>query len=259
MHILLKKKLLIIILITTFIVTTFSVQQTLAYDPTIGWTSQATGCTPQSGNINAPLNDVYLGVGSTVPQSILSQDPNANAGYLEAWKADMIGLVVNQFKSFIIPAAQAYPSGNLAGKDLFFEITIKSIVVGGSVTTSNSVVDVIYSLYTDCQVASTIPSTTSENSVPSTTTTDTSTTHPAPPNYTGIIVGGGLVGVVIFSVVGYIIYSGRKTNLNTDKIIDKTRTKQSQTIQSLKASLDTQPISKSNSPVKKAPPSRRRR
>ncbi len=258
----LHKKLLITIIALIFTVSIFSIQQTLAYDPSKSWPSQATGCNPIQGNIDQMLNDVYLGAGNTPPQYILNQDPNANSQYLPAWKADMTGMVVGQFKSFIIPASQAYPPSStdpIGGKDLFFEVTIVNILVGGSPTTSNSVIDLTYSLYTDCQVQNSYPIQTGSVSSTTSTTSDTSTTKAASPNYTGIILGGGLVGAIILSSVGFIIYNGRKPNLNTDKIISKTRTKETQSIRSLKDSLSSDTVVKANTQSKKAPPSRRRR
>ena len=41
--------------------------------PNDPWTTQASGCQPVTGNINGVINNVYLGVGSTEPQTILNQ------------------------------------------------------------------------------------------------------------------------------------------------------------------------------------------
>lgn len=254
----LREKFLFAVVALIFIVSLFSIQQSLAYDPTVGWTAQATGCSPVTGNVNAPLNNVYLGPTSTVPQSISTQDSSAQAGFLPAWKADMIGMSLGQFKSFIIPASEGYPpstSNPVGGKDLFFEVTIVKIIIGPNPTTANSVVNVVYSLYTDCHVSDSNPV---SGSFTGTISSDTST-KAGPPNYTGIIVGGGLVGLVILSAVGFILTKGRKPNLNTDKIINKTNAKQTQSIKSLKDSLSADTVSKTNQSSKKAPPSRRRR
>ena len=258
-----KSKLLILSLSLILFITFLNIHQANAYDPTIGWTSQATGCNAVSGNIDGTIDNVYLGIGSTVPQSVLNQYPNANAGFLELWKTNMVGLSVNKLKSFIIPADQGYttPGAQLYGKDLFFQTTILLIYNGDGtgVTTRNSVVKVLYSLYTDCQVASSSPQYGSD--VPTTSTSAAVvTTKASPPNYTGYIVAGGLIGVVILSAAGYVVMNGRKPNLSTDKIIDQTRIKETQNIQSLKETLVTkQQDTISRSSAKKQSLSRRRR
>ena len=232
-----------------------TIKSTLAYDPTRGWIQQANNCSPVPGKVNENLYNIYLGVGQTVPQSILNQFPNATASILEDWKANMYGLILDQFRSFIIPGSLGYKTGYYAGQDLYFEVWLTEILNGGTVTTSNSVVNLIYSIYINCQVDSSYPSSTLTHSAPS-ATSDSS--GPPPPNFTSIIIGV-FAALVIFAVVGYIVYNGRKNNLSTDKIINKTRDKENQTIQSLKDSLDTQPIQKQKAPPKKAPPNRRRR
>ena len=231
----------------------FSIHPTSAWNNSKSWASQAVGCNPVSGNIEQPLNNVYLGQGSTVPSTILQQYPNAQAGFLEAWKTAMVNMYLNEFKSFVIPSDQGYttPGSQLYGKDLFFEITLKAILndTGNHTTTRNSVVNVIYSLYTDCQD-------------PSSTTTSTSAVvgpKASPPDYAPYIVVGGLAGVAIIGAVGYFAYNNRTTNLSTDKIITKTRKKETQSIQSLKESLSSNAEKKSSSVSKKSSSARRRR
>ncbi len=258
-----RSKLLFLTLSLVFLISMQNIHQVLAYDPTIGWTSQATGCKPVSGNIDGTIDNVYLGVGSTVPQSILNQYPKATSGFLELWKTNMVGMTTNKLKSFIIPASQGYtqPGSQLYGKDLFFEVTILLIYNGdgSGITTRNSVVKVLYSLYTDCQVAVSSPQSPGAVQTTSSTSAVAPTTTASPPNYTGIIVAGGLIGLVILSAAGYMVMNGRKPNLSTDKIIDQTRHKETQNIQSLKESLVTKQDTVSKSGTKKQSMSRRRR
>ena len=254
-----KNKLMIITLALILTVSFISVKQTVAYDQTQTWTSQATGCNPVQGNIDQHAGNIYLGSGTTVPQAVLNYDSLANASILEDWKSNMIGMYLNQFKSFIIPAAQGYTSGNLTGKDLFFEVRILAIVLGNSPTTSNSIVDIQYSIYTNCKVASTIPSQTGTSSSSSMTNGTAGTNNNGPLSSFNIFVIAGLVGVVIILAVGYFIYNGHRRNLETEKILNETRKKETKLIKALKDSLDPQNAPKSSAPTKKVPPSRRRR
>ena len=138
--------------------------QVTAWDSTKIWTSQADSCNAVLGNQEQELDNVYLGQGSTVPSAILQQYPQASAGYLEAWKTAMVNMTIKEFKSFVIPAAQGYttPGSQLYDKDLFFEVTITAILNdnGTHITDRNSVVNVIYSLYTDCRTKTTTSTTT---------------------------------------------------------------------------------------------------
>lgn len=131
-----------------------------------------------------------------------------------------------QFKAFVIPADQGYttPGSQLYGKALYFEVSIVVIYNVGStnLTTTNSVVKVQYSLYTDCQVTNS--TTTSTNSTVTTTSTvtlttslaqnTTSTTTTTTTNKTTVVAStvaesskiistapGGLVGIAIISLV----------------------------------------------------------
>ena len=169
-----------------FLIFIIPTHQVLAWDSSQSWQSQATGCNAVSGNIDATINNVYLGIGSTVPQSILDQYPQASSSFLEAWKTNMVGMNASQFKSFIIPADQGYttPGAQLFGKDLFFEVTILKILNdnGTHITSRDSVVNVEYSLFTDCQV-----STSSSTIITTNTSTPLSTTTSFFPSSTSSI------------------------------------------------------------------------
>ena len=231
--------------------------------PNEPWTTQATGCQPVANNINGVINDVYLGVGTTVPQSILNLYPSALATYLEDWKTNMVGMSINQFKAFIIPAADGYPSGNLAGKNLYFETTILQIlnIDCNNVATRNSVVNVRYSLYTDCSVSGGTEIATSTGS--SITISSCSTSGANLANNTNELIPI-LMGIVFISIIaggiGYVINKGRKPNLNTEKILEKTREKETVGIKNLKDSLATNTQSSNiNTTTSKRPTSTRRR
>lgn len=251
------KKNLFALIISISVINIFSISLVTAQNPSVSWTSQSTGCQPVSGNINGQIDYVYLGSGGTVPESIKNLYPSANAGYLEAWKTNMVGMSLNQFKSFILTPDQGYPSGDLAGKNLFFETTILAILNndGTGITSRTSVVNVRYSLYTDCQVITTTSGQTS-NSQSSSTSTDTGIVPPSPPDYTIPIIGG-IISVSILGTVGYIIISSRNPNLNTEKIIQQNKIRESKNIQSLKESLKSDIKATEN--YKKKPSSARRR
>lgn len=89
------------------------------------WPDRASGCVYQEGNMGEsdPFIQVYLGIGSTVPEDIKKDYPNVNPNYYEDWKTAMIGLSVNQFKTFIV-LSENQPDRN---GDLFFEIMITKL------------------------------------------------------------------------------------------------------------------------------------
>ena len=238
----------------------FTPSVVIAYDSTIPWTSQGTGCSPVSNNVNAPLQ-VYLGIDNTVPSSIASQYPNAQAGLLSDFKTNIVGMKTNQFKSFIIPDGYGSnaPDPSLDNKDLFFEITVNQILINADssgAATRSSVVNIHYSLYIDCSILSSSDirsSTTSSSSVVSSKTTP-------PPDNTNFLILGGIFSVGALSVVGYILYSVRKPNLNTEKILEKTREKETVGIKNLKDSLGTNAQdSNIDTTTSKRPTSMRRR
>ena len=234
MNKIIRKRILITSLVLIFTISFISVHQVIGWDSTQTWTSQATGCTPVGGNVDQPLTDIYLGVGPQVPTSIIQLGATDKAAsYLEGFKTNIVGMSVNQFKSFVLPngyGANA-PDPALDYKDLFFEVTLTEIIndPGTNVTTRDSLVNVIYSLYIDCQA----PVTGSAG------TTITTSSKVAPPDNTNLYFFGGLAGIIVIGVASYLVINGRKTNLNTDKILTKTKQKETQSIQSLKESLGT--------------------
>ena len=246
-----KRKLLVTCFTLMIFVSSFSIHQVTAWDSTKTWVSQATGCIPQPGNVNVDFpGSVYLGIGQTVPTSISSQYSGVTTQVLEAWKTNMVGMTLDQFKSFMIPASQAYtnPSATLYGKDLYFEVTITGILNddGSHVTTRNSVINVKYSLFTDCQE-------------PSTGTLTSTSSKVVPPDNSNLYFFGGLAGIIVIGVASYLVFTGRKTNINTDQLLTKTKQKESQNIQSLKESLETTSKPSSSSVNKKQSSMRRRR
>lgn len=225
-----------------------------ATDPSASWTSQATGCYAYPGNINNQLLYVYLG--TSVPSSISSQYPNATANLLPAFKTALVGMKQYQLKSFVIPDgygsnAPPAPTGapSLANKDLYFDVTLDQILVGADssgATTSSSLVNIHYTLYIDCVVSG--ASSTQANSV-----------SPAPDN-TNIIVFGLILGLGAIAGIGYVVYTVRKPKLSTEKILEKTKQKETKNIQSLKESLGTSPTETiQKKTTSKRPPSVRRR
>lgn len=222
------QKISFLLITSLFILNTFSIAPTTAaseWNSTLSWDAQAAGCQPVSGNINGVLNYVYLGTGNnSVPTALKAQYPQASSSYLEYWKTEMVGLTLNKLKSFVIPSGKGYTSGQLAYQALYFETTILQIlndVNNSGITTRSSLVNVQYSLYTGCQKPSggilggIIPY---NNSTP--------------------LLLGILVGIGILAVVGYVVYSGRNPNLNTEKIIKKTQKREEENIKSLKNTLD---------------------
>lgn len=167
------KKFVLTAIITISIVLLFPTPHVSAWDSTQPWTSQTTGCVAVSGNINQELDYVYLGTGSSVPSNISSTYPQASASYLEAWKTDMLNMFIFEFRSFVLSPSEGYTSGQLAGKSLFFEATILKIWNndGTNQTSRNSVVNVNYSLYTDCAPQSSTASQTSSSSTGSSSAT----------------------------------------------------------------------------------------
>ena len=107
------KKTLVKVWILLFIFIIVPIHHTVAWDTTQPWTTQADGCNAVTGNINTELDYVYVGIGSTVPQSILNLYPSASSSFLEDWKTNLTGMTVNEFKSFI--ELNAYSTGTLAG------------------------------------------------------------------------------------------------------------------------------------------------
>jgi hypothetical protein len=122
---------------------------------TVKYTLSVDG-SPYPGNIDQVLDPIYLSTGSTVPSEIVAQFPGVAATYLLGFKQGIIGLQVNEEKSFIIDAADAYtePTHALYGKDLFFDIELLAILfdavvieidtVPPSIEIINPVNDIVY-------------------------------------------------------------------------------------------------------------------
>ncbi|UCE14806.1 MAG: hypothetical protein JSV04_06390, partial [Candidatus Heimdallarchaeota archaeon] len=59
---------------------------------------------PVSGNIDQTINYIYLGTGMNVPPELLELYPEAKAGYLEGFKAGIVGMGVQKTKEVKINA-----------------------------------------------------------------------------------------------------------------------------------------------------------
>lgn len=86
---------------------------------------------PVSGNVDQPINNIYLSTGGTVPTNLEQLYPDTSASYLGEFKAAIVGMEIEQTKQVKIDAENAYtddPSHQLYGKDLYFVITLLTIV-----------------------------------------------------------------------------------------------------------------------------------
>jgi hypothetical protein len=140
------------------------------------------GCNGVTGNVNNDLPNVRKG-------SVID-------GF---WNA-LVGMGLGQTKSFVIPVDQHPYSDPLdpnynpeLATDLFYIVRIESVNAGSTVL-STSVVDVFYSLYTDC--TDTNIATTSTGIGPSTTSTP-------PADNTMLMIAGLGVVVIGGGVLGY--------------------------------------------------------
>jgi len=217
---------LMIVLLIIFAMNLFSMQMvTGAWNSSISWTDQADGCVIAPQNDKVTLSNVYLGVGnsSNIPQSIKDAYPLASSDYLEPFKTNIVGSTVNQMKTFEIPATEGYNAGPYEGKSLYFEVTVFEILNynDSAIVTRNNIVDLTYTLYTGCQAPI------------------------KPSGISGLLNNSATVGfifltifvMVIMSFVGYISFSGRNKNLDTEKILKKESERESKNIQSLKQTL----------------------
>lgn len=248
-----SKKLIFLSLLALLLLNTFHTSVLVkAYDKNLPWAQQASQCSAVSGNIDQELDYVYLGSGSYVPPYISNTYPQASASYLEAWKSNMVGMVLTGFKSFVLSPSEGYTTGQLAGKALYFEIILLKIWNddGSNLARTTSVVNVKYSLYINCQ--------------PLTAGTDTATTSSSSaaaipkPNDNTVLIAGSLGVIGIGAVASFFVYNSRKPNLNTQEILEKTKTRETKNIQSLKESLGSTTEQKSTA-TKKSSSVRRRR
>jgi hypothetical protein len=187
------------------------------------WNVEETGCTPVENNEGVTLPNVYLGVGGTVPPEISNEYSGASASYLEDWKTGMVGLGLNQLETIKIDKSRAYtnPEAPLYNKDLYFDVTIVNIHNGGSITTRNSVVDVLYTLYTGCGTKSSSPF-----------------VGGTPENW--LLIGAGVISVVgLLGILGK-LYLQSQNQIVSEETIQKTSERQDAKIQSLKEALSEQ-------------------
>lgn len=205
------------------------------------WDQILTGCNPVDGNIDATLTDVYLGEGGDVPPAVIGIFPKASAGYLEEWKTQMVGLEKNEQKSFKISSEDAYSTGVLAGKELFFDITILDIPTGQTITARNSVVTVLYSLYVDCV------------NIESSGVFTSPSGSESEPDYTFIIAGIIMGGLAVISGLGlYIARSDKKYPSNEQ--LESVAKRQDAQMQNLMKTLDQHEDKISGSKSKKISP-----
>lgn len=199
------------------------------------WTDQATGCTPVTGNVDATLTYVYLGVGSTVPSQIQTNYPSASANYIEAWKTGMVGMRQGELREIFVADEDTPPSYDPG--DLFFDVTIVKIhnPDATGLTTRNSVVDVLYSLYRNC-----VPTQTSSSSAAQTTTSGTGSTTQADDGSDDLLLFGGvgLVGLVLFGGVGLVVLrNSGGSSPQSEEAMRRTQQRSEERIQSLKDAL----------------------
>jgi hypothetical protein len=220
-----------------------------AWDSRLTWNEQAVNCLDDT--VNKESDYVFLGKSTTVPDYILVDYPNATARLLEAMKNNMIGMTVNQFKSFVIQKEFGYISGALSGKDLFFEVLLLKIHTPPTITTTNtSLISIRFSLYVQCQDPASIQSNSGQQ-----TTTGSETGNGINIENNPILLVGAILGVGILGAIGYIALTSRKPNLNTEKIVERTKEVQTKQIQSLKKAIDD----KATNQVKSKKSSTRRR
>ncbi|MHA2225602.1 MAG: FKBP-type peptidyl-prolyl cis-trans isomerase [Candidatus Hodarchaeales archaeon] len=159
---------------------------------TVKYTLSVDG-SPYPGNIDQVLDPIYLSTGSTTPSMIEDQFPGVAATYLLGFKQGIIGLQVNEEKSFVIDAADAYtdPSHALYGKDLYYDIELLEILYDAVV-----------------------------KEVSMTTTSATTSSQPLPPDYSGMLLLGG--GVVI--IAGGFVAWGLRSSQMERSALSKGRT-----------------------------------
>ena len=162
---------------------------------TQGWTN----CTPVSGNTNQPLTNVDVSTTDT--------------SYIPAFLQELVGMYINQPKSFVIPASEGYSTGQLAGQNLYFDVTITNIdsPSGATVVNNGDVVNLVYSLWIDCPAqgsGTTAQSNTGANTVPV-------------PNNFPLYIGGGVILLGILATIGFTVI--RKSNTFSSETIQKTQ------------------------------------
>jgi FKBP-type peptidyl-prolyl cis-trans isomerase 2 len=75
---------------------------------------------------------IHIYLGTNVPAEVKNLIPDASGSYLAGFKAGIVGLRIGQEKDIKIDAEDGYSSGQLAGKDLYFEIILVDIVYDAS-------------------------------------------------------------------------------------------------------------------------------
>jgi hypothetical protein len=111
-------------------------------------------------------------------------------------------------------------------------------------------ISIRFSLYVQCQDPASIQSNSGQQ-----TTTGSETGNGINIENNPILLVGAILGVGILGAIGYIALTSRKPNLNTEKIVERTKEVQTKQIQSLKKAIDD----KATNQVKSKKSSTRRR
>ncbi|MFW9777255.1 MAG: hypothetical protein ACFFE8_00295 [Candidatus Heimdallarchaeota archaeon] len=89
-------------------------------------------------NVNENLFNVYLSGGGSPPPRIVDTYPGAENRYLDQFTAAIIGMEVNEEKSFVVNHTDHNYGAELEGKDLYYVVKLLAIVYDSSEITSTT-------------------------------------------------------------------------------------------------------------------------